>query len=155
MQHFEKNSDSRTALIDYLSNQLATSGTNQVKFRARFLSTIFIGPFLVFGSILVATDGKLDFNPQNISTIIGILGLLASWGFLGYLSARLERAYCDSCESFRKMIFKLSTEDSPKLEESEFLFPGQENLEKGYIAAYICLLIGFSSTVLVGYSLVP
>lgn len=133
-------------LIDHLSREIETHTKALMEFRTKINFTLFIGPFIVLGSYLVATkDFHIVFYYDVFSLLPAIL-LSISWIALGVAAARVEKHIWDQYNQWRILILHLQSPDPPKIVEKDIVF--EHNLRKAYLRVYFFLLVGFVSTVI-------
>lgn len=92
-------------LITHLSSEVATYSTSALTFRTRSAFTIWIGPYLLLGSILIATEAPVSFE-----CTAWVIAALLVYVALGVVSGWIERHYWRKCNDARELIVELTTE---------------------------------------------
>jgi hypothetical protein len=132
---------SQAEIIKHLSSEIATHSEYLAMLRSRVALTILIGPFVVFGSFLLATKGGQISpqvgNPQLIAGGVASAAYLA----LGWYGARLDRQVTDQCDKWRRAILKVSNNQS--LVEDDLLFKHRSFI--AYMTGWVLILIAFIS----------
>lgn len=138
MQELEK------AHIEYLSKEIETVSTYQMTFRARIGFTVLIGPFIVMGSVLIATKGKLVLPASN-TAFYSAAGLAAFlYCLFGVWGALHENHLCFLCDQWRDTIARYvgPPRDPAKLWGKKFLMA-----LAGYLGGCILVLLVFFATI--------
>ena len=126
-------------------------------FRSRIAFSVFIGPFLILGSIIVSSS-KNGLNLSFNSTKAWIAALIAAAAFwaLGLISGRIERGSWDQCNQWRQCIIKLQNDNALTEDDLEKMV-----LDKPYISivwvyalSFILILITFATTAYLATELV-
>ncbi len=128
-------------LIDYLSKEIETHTNNLMTFRARINFAVFIGPFVLLGSLLIAAKGV----PRGITidgwTVAACIGLALSYVAMGMACAAIEAHIWRQCNVWRCIIARIASDSSTKINEEELTFG--ESLRKGYVVVYIAMIVAF------------
>jgi len=141
-------------MIEYLSKEIETKSNALVKFRHRINLPVFFGPFIVLGAYLITIKGDLKVLGKSLFSFPTILYLAIIAGcflFLGYQSMRVENIGWKHCNDWRRAIYKIQKSPHAPLEESDFDFT-LGNVTKGYLLAYLTILIIFVFTLLFFYT---
>jgi hypothetical protein len=132
---------SQVEIIKHLSSEIATQSEHVATLRSRISFTILVGPFVVFGSFLLATKGAQI--PPQLWKLQLVAGSIASAAYLalGWYGSLLDRQLTDQCDRWRRAILKVSNNQS--LVESDLLFPHRNFI--AYMIAWVLILIAFVS----------
>lgn len=135
-----------TKLIDHLSKEIQTHTNNLMTFRARINLAIFIGPFLLLGSILFRTQGVPRGISSDVFTIAACIGLAMSYFIMGMACYRIEAHTWEQCNKWRALIARLTKEsyksdDNPEINEKNLEFI--ERLKYGYSVVYGAMIVAF------------
>lgn len=128
-------------LIEYLSKEIETHTNNLMTFRARINMAIFVGPFVLLGSLLIAAKGV----PRNISinawTVLSGVGITISYLTIGVVCAKIESHIWRQCNTWRHLIARVASQGNVGFTEEDFTFKG--SLRKGYAVAYSAMILAF------------
>jgi hypothetical protein len=105
-------SDAEIEIIKHLSSEITTQATYLVTLRSRVFFTILVGPFVVFGSFLLATkDAAISphFGEKQLKVALIAAGAYLALGLFG---AVLDKQVTDQCDRWRNTILKLSKHES-------------------------------------------
>jgi len=140
--------DPRSALVTHLSKEIETLTKNIAEFRARIALSIFLGPFILLGSLLVAakdSSGKCSaatnvVHPSLRASVVCVSVFL----ILGWMAGTIEEHMWDQCNKWRLLILRLIGDTSVKVEKSDLYFKKRVTL--CYFIVFLLLLVGFVST---------
>ncbi len=140
----------KTEMIKYLTKEIETLSTNTTNCRNRISFSLWVGPFLVLGSIIVATQRNgFSLNMQTRGTWIAIvLAALGFWG-LGIIAGEVEAGAWNKCNEWRQCIIKLQGEEAITAEELEALIlyePIVHRVTRVYMYVFLIILIIFAAT---------
>ena len=136
-------------IIAHLTKEIETLTNAVMVFRSRVNFTIYIGPFIVLGSYIVARDGKLGTVGMTFD-VWAAAGLLAfTFVLLGICSALIEGHSWDQCNRWRGLIVKLQSGDGLKPLDLEF----KHHLLIYYIVVYLLMAAAFGSILYLLFSL--
>ena len=138
MEHSDK-------LIEHLSKEIETHTKNMMTFRAKINFAVFVGPFVLLGSLMVSAKGvprSIDFDKRT--TIAAIL-LLMSYILMACTCAAIERQMWRKCNQWRAVIFRLVTNSPEPIEERDLNFP--ESVRLGYWLVYVAIIVAFGCAV--------
>jgi hypothetical protein len=131
-------------LIDHLSREIETHTNTLMTFRARINMAVFVGPFVLLGSLLVAAKGI----PRDITidgwTVASIVGLALSYITMGLACAVIEAHIWRQCNVWRRLIAKVTNGSTTKITEVDLVFP--ESLHRGYTIVYLAMILAFGCT---------
>lgn len=114
--------------------------------------SILIGPFVVMGSFLIATNkGGIAINElaKCSNVIAGVIACLCYLG-LGYYGAQIDKHVITQCNKWRRLVYKLQEDYSIK--EDDLIFV-HNNLTLAYIVGLSLVLGAFISTSFIFFSL--
>jgi hypothetical protein len=131
-------------LIDHLTKEIEVQNNNMMTFRTRANLPVFLGPFILLGSIVIGQKQ----TPQSLRLdgigIIAVIGLAASYLAMGLAAARIEISMAKQCNTWRHLIAKIVTDDKTldvkKIhQELKYTPVGYW----GYAAVYFAMFISF------------
>lgn len=97
----------RDELVKYLSGEIETHSQYLLTFRSRIAFAVFIGPFVILGSFLIATKPTaINYwgTPQvTFGALAGLLFLV-----LGFYGSRIDQHGNDQCNRWRRALIKVS-----------------------------------------------
>lgn len=134
-------------LIEYLSKEIETHTNSLMTFRSRFSFAGLFGPFLLIGSVLVATrqiPGQGASVPAYKWLVAGVF-LFLSYLALSWAGATVERHVWRQCNKWRALIARISEGKSVKLTEAELKF--DDSLRLGYLFSFLAMGFAFVGAV--------
>lgn len=141
----EDSIEHRDRLIEHLSKEIATHTKNMMTFRAKINFAVFVGPFVILGSLMVSAKGV----PRSITfdkrTTVAAILLLMSYILMACTCAAIERQMWRKCNEWRSVILRLVTNSSEKLKKEDLDFP--ESVRLGYWLVYVAIIIAFGCAV--------
>jgi hypothetical protein len=140
----------KAEMVEYLSKEIETLSTNTVNARNRISFSLWVGPFLVLGSIIVATQ-RTGFSPSMNSWKPWVAAALGSACFcaLGYIAGQIEAGAWEKCNEWRQCIIKLQLEEEVLPQDLEKLIlykPIAERVSRVYTYVFLIILIIFIAT---------
>jgi hypothetical protein len=151
MSEAEEVRDGQIELIKHLSSEITTQAEYLGTLRARMGLTFIVGPFVVFGSFLLATKGvqlQPFFWEGHLTSIFVASG---SYLALGLYAAMLDKQVTDQCDRWRRTIFKLSKNQD--VGEGDVLF--RHRTFFAYMIGWLLTFIAFTSIVWLLFSILP
>ena len=130
-------------LIDHLTKEIEVQNNNMMTFRTRANLPVFLGPFILLGSVVIGQKQ----TPQGLSidalTITAIVGLAASYLAMGLAAARIELSMAKQCDKWRDLIAKIVTNESTIAEDIKTELKYTPVGYRGYTAVYFAMFVGF------------
>jgi hypothetical protein len=130
-------------LIEHLSREIETLTNNIMTFRAHVNFAVFVGPFVLLGSLIVGAKGI----PRGINvdgrTFAAFLALFSSYILMACVCAAIERQMWKRCNILRGTIRKIVSNESDKVTAAELNFP--EAVRLGYTLVYVAMIVAFGS----------
>ena len=127
--------------IEHLSKEIEAVTANLMTFRTRIGFTVLIGPFIIMGSVLLATDGKVTVPKCDYLFIVSLIISVVSYFFLGLYGAQLDKHMSDKNNDWRQAIIELSKGKEPMDEEFKFTYRTREF----YLLGFAIVLTEFVS----------
>jgi hypothetical protein len=130
-------------LIEHLTKEIEVQNNNMMTFRTRANLPVFLGPFVLLGSIVIGQkQTPLGIRLDGIA-ITAIIGLAASYLAMGLAAARIEISMAEQCDKWRDLIAKIVTADSTLEEKvhSDLKYTPVGYL--GYATVYGAMFISF------------
>lgn len=144
-------------IMSHLTTEIESKSTNIMNFRTKIAFTVFIGPFLLLGSIIVGTRGtvKLSLDIANDWWVV-LLALLAFLA-LGWISGAIECQVWKRINKWRRCIVHLQAEsDITTTQLQEYLI--DNTIEGGitwtYVLAFLVILLAFGASAYIAASIV-
>ena len=134
-------------LIDHLSKEIEVQNNNMMTFRTRANLPVFLGPFVLLGSVVIGekrVPRGLHLDPVSI---IALVGLAASYLLMGLAAARIELLMSRQCNKWRSLITKtvggtLDEKDiESDLEFDPISYRGYAAVYSAMFGAFICALL--------------
>lgn len=132
------------SLINHFSREIETLTSSIMSFRNRIVFTVFIGPYLLLGSIFVATNGNFTLNTNSTWVWVAIVVASVIFFALGVASSRIEKLAWRQCEKWRRIIIKLANcddEASTLLNEAINSTEFGDNIESSYKKTFALILL--------------
>lgn len=134
-------------LIEYLSKEIETHTNSLMTFRSRISFAGLFGPFLLLGSLLIATKHV----PGTTVPATGYKWLVAGGGlFLSYLAlawsgATVEKHVWRQCNVWRGLIAEIAQGEPVRLTAKHLKF--EEHLRLGYLFCFGAMSLAFVAAV--------
>ena len=142
-------------LIDHLSREIKTNTNNLMTFRSRVNLSVFLGPFVLLGSLLIATKGVPRVMAFDRLTVAAYVGLGISYFVMGWACARIEAHMWRQCNAWRRLIARVTSDSTTKISEADltfdeiytrtFLGRRVSSLKLGYLVVYLAMILAFVS----------
>lgn len=128
-------------LIDYLSKEIETQTNNLMTFRARINLAVFVGPFVLMGSLVFRNDIPRGIHLWSVRTLIPATVLALIYLTLGWVCCSIETQIWRQCNIWRELIAELSSGNgSVKPGQLEFGYP---KLRRAYLVVYSAMILAF------------
>lgn len=127
-------------LINHLSKEIVTQTNGLMTFRARINFAVFVGPFVLLGSLLYGSR----FFPQVTNKwvlVISVLIIVLSYLTMGWVCASIEIHVWRQCNRWRNLIADLSSGAIDKVTPGELRF--DHKLRLGYMVVYSVMAVAF------------
>lgn len=128
-------------LIEHLSKKIETLTNNLMIFRTRCNFAVFVGPFVLLGSVLIATKGNLHGLSIDLWIIVSSVGLVLSYATMGIACSSIEAHMWKQCNQWRRLIALITSGESAKIGEQELEF--RQRILKGYLITYAAMIVAF------------
>ena len=126
-------------LIDHLSKEIIAQTNNLMTFRARINFAVFIGPFVLLGSLLYSSKFLQGIRNWWVFSI-ALLFLILSYLTMGWACASIEIHVWRQCNKWRALIAQISSgTTSVTPEQLEF----KHKLRLGYWVVYGAMTLAF------------
>jgi len=126
-------------LIEHLSREIETHSKLLLDWRTRAAFYWLLGPFVVIGSLLIASRGipSLSFAEP----IVVIASVVAALSFLtmGFIGAKLEEHIWNQCNKWRRSMARLMNDRLHKIGNADLEFDHQ--IKRAYMLAHGVLLV--------------
>jgi hypothetical protein len=132
-------------LIEYLSKEIETHTNSLTTFRSQVNLTVFVGPFVLLGSVVVASKGLPTGLTFDVWTGLALGGLGLSYLVMGFICARIEKHVWIQCNHWRRLIARTVQSAPVDLPEEQLVF--RETLLSAYFTVYAAMLVAFVSAV--------
>ena len=136
----------RDELIEHLSREIDRQTSDLMTFHSRMGFTVLVGPLLLIGAFLVATEGRVAINWKALRdplSILASISLICSYFGLGYYGGKLAQHMAEQCDIWRGDILKLAQGGKSSLKESDIKF--ERNMISTYLWGWFIILITFVS----------
>lgn len=137
----------RAELINHLSKEIEVLSTNVVTTRLKAAFTVWIGPYLLLGAVLIRQQQNhpiaLDYSVLLAVGIIFVLYLA-----LAYAAGRIEHYVSAKCNEWRDLIAALSFESELNIERARQLLRDkylEDKVQKAYMTIWLLMSLAFAS----------
>jgi drug/metabolite transporter (DMT)-like permease len=124
--------------LEHLSKEITTHTQQLMTFRTRVTYTIWVGPFILLGSYLIATKDKKVSMHWDCWGILLLFAATVLFCGLSYLLARIEEHTWDQCNKWRSSIVRICSGTGGPLKIDELSF--DHELKTNYFWACLTLL---------------
>lgn len=124
------------AVIEQLSKEIQAAADSVMSLRTRTAFTIWIGPYVVLGSIVVATKGGFTLDVHSWPFPLGLVIAVLFYLVLGYLAGRIEKFSLYRSNQWRKCIIEVAT--TGKIDPTLFL---DEELPSRIVSSYMLVFV--------------
>lgn len=100
------------AVIKHLSDDIINRYNNTIVFRTRIAFVIWIGPFIILSSFIVATKGNFTLDFKDWVVWVCIFIFVTCYLILGRFACGIEQGAWDRCDKYRELIFKIGKQDN-------------------------------------------
>jgi hypothetical protein len=137
---------SNDAMINHLSKEIETISNNTMSSRNTISFSLWVGPFLLLGSILVATEkGGLGLkNPGIVAWAVMILAAASFFGALAYIIGQVEEGAWDKCNEWRECIIRIQAGERLSADDYRKLVPYKQLAQKVSNVYRIVFAISFA-----------
>jgi hypothetical protein len=135
----------RRALIEQLSKEIQASADNVLSLRTRYGFTVWVGPYIVLGAIIVGTKGLFSFDWHQSRFWVGLTVGIGCYLVLGYVAGRIERFALERSNQWRECIIEVANKgkiDPALYIDKEILPP---HVVSYYVWLFAALLLCFFS----------
>lgn len=140
--------------LDHISKEIETTLNNTYLFRTRSAFTVWVGPFILLGAVIVAGKSKISLA-QDLggwfwgAVILSFLSYLA----LGFIAGLIEKANWVRLDQLRSLHLSLS--DNSDLEAHSDAFRDQNRIRfivRAYLVVFaLVAVVFFCATVIVSH----
>lgn len=134
------------AVIKHLSDDIINRYNNTIVFRTRIAFVVWVGPFIILSSFIVATKGSftLDFKDPVVWVCIGLF--VSCYLILSRFASGIEQGAWDRCDKYRELIFKIGSQNSlADITEKDYKDNLTWELPRIYFWAFSVIMISFFS----------
>jgi hypothetical protein len=134
-------------ILDHLSKEIEAYSHNAMIFRTTANLSVFVGPFVILGYILVGTKGVfVSWQPDTLARV-ALLVLGVCFIGLGIIAGQIEDSMSDQCNKWRAIIARLQREPTPTLQHGDLIHVPR--FTRGYAITYALLLVSLTSVIVV------
>jgi hypothetical protein len=147
-------------VIEHLSKEIETINNNMTVFRTKISLAIFLGPFLLLGSVIIGAKGVAIAIKADFLFWLAVIGLVGCYLLIAYIASRIEQQAGEQCNEWRALIAQLYIDPSKSLtaldKEEAFNIRGPKlyNLNRSravYMWSYFYMILAFfMSTIIIG-----
>lgn len=130
-------------LIEHFSKEIETHTNNLMIFRTRIMMSLFIGPFVALGAVLVASKGRPLHLKFDCGTWLALAVILLSYFAMGIAGAWIEKHTWHQCNKWRFLIVQIARGPTSTIAREEFEF--HDRLYRSYLVCYTVALMAIGS----------
>ena len=127
----------REQLITYLSSEVETLASKTLAFRGTAAFTIWVGPFIILGSVIVATKAGLR-APSGTAVVLPAIAATLAYIALGLCGGLVELGAWHRCNVLRSLIIELSPDAERAVLEERLL---DRESEKYVVWTYLLVFV--------------
>jgi hypothetical protein len=133
----------KKALIEQLSKEIQSSADSVTSLRTRYGFTVWGGPYIVLGAIIVATKGMFTVDVHSFHFRVGLVVSISCYLALGYVAGRIEKFAHERANQWRRCIVEVATvgKINPTLYLDEKILPPR--VVPCYVMLFAVLLLCF------------
>jgi len=126
-------------IIEHITKEIEVITNNIISFRLKNAFTVWIGPFILLGSLILSKNIHVDYDKiQDVIGLIATLPLL--FIIMGVMGGLIEQQSWAQCEKLRRAISEITTRDDINSEELYSLI-SFNNLNRHALIAYTIVFI--------------
>src|ERR1039457_3222648 len=99
----------KKALIEQLSKEIQSSADSVTSLRTQYGFTVWVGPYIVLGAIIVATKGLFTVDVHSFHFRVGLVVGISCYLALGYVAGRIENFAHERANQWRRCIVEVAT----------------------------------------------
>ena len=127
----------REKLIEHITKEIELITNNMAGFRTKSAFTIWIGPYVLLGSVILATEGSFTIT-KSLMNIIAVVVVCVFYLALGVIAGMIERGAWRRCNTLRKSILELCQDGD---QESLGLRLCDYQMEKFVLSSYFIVFL--------------
>ena len=141
------NTISAGQVIQHLTKEIEVLSETVMTFRLRAAFTVWIGPYILLGSVIIATKGSFEINMDSPVLLLGVsfiaMGLYLG---LGWAAGRIEQQAWKQCNQWRDTISRLAAGD---ISSGVMLYEGMkfsglhDRIRRAYLIVFGLILASF------------
>lgn len=132
-------------LIEYLSKEIETITNNNSTFRSRASLSVYLGPFIILGSLIIALkDARITSTSSTWTWILAGFAAICYVG-IGWMSGKIEDHGWKVCNRYRELIARLH--ENPKEPVKKEDLKVEYYTRAAYVAVYLLMLAIFISSI--------
>ena len=124
----------KKAIIEQLAKEIQASADHLMSLRTRTAFTIWVGPYVVLGSVIVATKGGFTLDVHSPLFALGLLIAVGCYLALGYLAGRIEKFSLERSNQWRRCIIQVA--ETGRVDPALYL---DHELPSAIIRAYLTI----------------
>lgn len=137
--------ESKEKLIDHLTKEIEVTINNMMGFRTKSAFIVWIGPYVLLSSVIIATDGDFSLT-MNCAMKLALITASVSYLILGIIAGLIERGFWRRCNILRQCILELSDVGEHESKMDHLMNYEVEKLVlPGYIAVFLIIGISFGA----------
>lgn len=143
---------SMKSIAEHISAEIRVHSEERTQFRLRASLGVYIGPFVVLGSILVASKEHPTKVSFNCGSYLEMIIIAACFMGLGVVAAHVEDDIWRKCNELRSILVRIHASKSVDPAEVASALHHEPRLTKAYMWIYGLMLVAVSSAVALIFS---
>lgn len=140
-------------VIQHLSKEIETTNNNMMAFRTRIGFGMFVGPFVLLGSFIVAAKGQpVSFTLTSRGKVALVVDVVCFLG-IAYIASQIEAQSLKQCDRWRTLIADLSRTPPPEMDRAKLTvhlnWHGLNGPFMGYVVGYFLLFVAVIAAVVI------
>lgn len=134
------------SIIKHLSDDIINRYNNTLVFRTRIAFVVWIGPFIILSSFIVATKGSFTLDLHDIVVRLCIFVFVVCYLILGGFASGIEHGAWNRCDKYRELIFKIGRQNNLEgITEKDYKDNITWQLPVIYFFAFSLIMLSFFS----------
>ena len=139
----------KTEIINHLTKEIEILSTNIMNFRTRISFSLWIGPFLILGSVIVsAPKNGLGLSISDRGAWIAVVLAAIAFVGLGGIAGGIEHQAWNKCNEWRRCIIRLQSDATMTEKELESFLVDEKiakNIRLFYEIVFLAILLPFGA----------
>lgn len=132
-------------VINHLTKEIEIITTNSFAFRTRAAFTVWTGPYLILGSVIIATKGKFVLAISDRMYVPLVIACI-SYLLLGLIAGLIEQGTLRRCNALRESIIEMcDVQQCALIRKNLPDYKAEFWILKFYVAVFLVIGVSFGS----------